>query len=105
MRPGHLKVIFKKKKKPYQQTPLQLTRSKGHFFSLKTSKDPSYNGISFDVIKNSFSELNMLLKYLSELSLESGIFFNKLKFAREIPLFKAGDTADISNYRPISVLP
>ena len=39
------------------------------------------------------------------MSLESGNFSNKLKIARVIPLFKAGDLANISNYRPISGLP
>ena len=47
----------------------------------------------------------MPLKYLFDMSLESGIFPNKLKIARVIPLYKAGDPANISNYRPISVLP
>ena len=61
--------------------------------------------VSFNVIKNCFSELNMPLKYLFEVSLESGIFPDELKIARVIPLFKAGDLANISNYRPISVLP
>ena len=47
----------------------------------------------------------MPLKYLFHISLESGIFPNKLKIARVIPLYKDGDPANISNYRPISVLP
>ena len=47
----------------------------------------------------------MRLKYLFDMSLESGIFPDKLKFARVIPLYKAADPANISNYRPISVLP
>ena len=75
------------------------------FFSLKISKSPGYDEISFNVIKNCFSEINMLLKYLFEMSLESAIFPDKLKFFRVIPLFKAGDLANISNYRPLSVLP
>ena len=61
--------------------------------------------VSFNVIKNCFSELNIPLKYLFEVPLESGIFPDELKIARVIPLFKAGDLANISNYRPISVLP
>ena len=47
----------------------------------------------------------MPLKYLFEVSLEGGIFPDRLKIAIVIPLFKAGDLANISNYRPISVLP
>ena len=47
--------------------------------------------ISFNVIKNWFSELNMPLKYLFDMSLESGIFSDKLKIARVIPLYKARD--------------
>ena len=39
------------------------------------------------------------------MSLESEIFSYKLKIARIIPLYKAGDPAKISNYRLISVLP
>ena len=39
------------------------------------------------------------------MSLESVIFPDKLKIARVIPLFKAGDPSNISNYVPISVLP
>ena len=47
----------------------------------------------------------MALKYLFEMSLENGIFSDKLRISRLIPLFKAGDPVDISNYRPMSVLP
>ena len=47
----------------------------------------------------------MLLKFLFEMSLENGIFLDKLKLVRIIPLFKARDPANISNYRPISVFP
>ena len=47
----------------------------------------------------------MALKYLFEMSLENGMFSDKLRISRLIPLFKAGDPVNISNYRPISVLP
>ena len=84
---------------------LTINEVKKTFFSLKINKSPGYDEISFNVIKNCFSEINMLLKYLFEMSLESAIFPDKLKFFRVIPLFKAGDLANISNYRPISILP
>ena len=46
-----------------------------------------------------------MVKYLFGKSIEKGVFPNASKIARVTPLFKGGDTSDISNYRPISVLP
>ena len=65
------------------------------FFSLKINKSLGSDEISFNVIKNCFGELNMTLKYLFDMSLESIIFPDKLKKARVIPLYKAGDPANI----------
>ena len=49
--------------------------------------------------------LKLSLKYLFDLSLQSGVFIDLMKIAIVWPVFKTGDTADSSNYRPISVLP
>ena len=38
-------------------------------------------------------------------SFQNGIFPDELKIAKVIPIFKSEDKADITNYRPISVLP
>ena len=84
---------------------LSINEVKEAFFSLKINKSPGYDEIDFNVIKSCFSELNMPLKYLFDMSLVSGIFPDKLKIARVIPLYKAGDPANISSYKPISVLP
>ena len=45
------------------------------------------------------------VKYLFHSSLQSGIFPDLLKITIVSPVFKIGDTVEISNYRPISVLP
>ena len=37
--------------------------------------------------------------------LSPGIFPNELKISRVRPLYKNGDTSNINNYRPISILP
>ena len=38
-------------------------------------------------------------------SLALGIFPDKWKVAKIIPLFKGGDRASVNNYRPVSLLP
>ena len=73
---------------------LTIREVKEAFFSLRINKSPGNDEINFNVIKNYFSELNMPLKYLFEMSLESGIFPDKLKIARVIPLFKVGNLAN-----------
>ena len=60
---------------------LRINRIKEPFSHTKINKSPGYGEISFNVFKNCFSELNIPLKYLSEMSLESGIFPDKLKTA------------------------
>ena len=37
--------------------------------------------------------------------LETGVFPDKLRVVKVIPLFKKGDPSLLSNYRPISLLP
>ena len=58
---------------------LTINEVKEAFFSLKINKSPGYDETSFNVIKNCFNERNMVLNYLFEMSLESGIFPDKLK--------------------------
>ena len=44
------------------------------------------------------------LTFLINFSLRSGVFPSELKLARVVPIFKAGDSSALTNYRPISVL-
>ena len=45
-----------------------------------------------------------VLAFLINESLSEGIFPDALKVAKVVPIFKAGDTKHVTNYRPISVL-
>lgn len=45
------------------------------------------------------------LTYLINQSFQTGVFPDVLKLARITPIFKSGVPTDVSNYRPISVLP
>ena len=45
-----------------------------------------------------------LLTCLINRSFLDGIFPTELKLARVVPIFKSGDSAIFSNYRPISIL-
>ena len=45
------------------------------------------------------------LTYICNLSFSNGLFPSKLKIAKVVPIYKKGDRALFSNYRPVSVLP
>ena len=88
-----------------ESQPLSITELKNAFFSLKINKSPGHDGVSFNVIKKCFGELCEPLKYLFNLSIVKGIFPDDLKIAKVTPIYKADNSSNISNYRPISVLP
>ena len=44
------------------------------------------------------------LTYIINNSIQEGVFPSELKFARVVPLFKSGDSNQITNFRPIYVL-
>ena len=83
---------------------LSMNELKDVFFSLKINKSPSYDDISFNVLKKCFSGLCEPLKYLFNLPIEKGIFPDDLKIAKVTPIYKADDKSNLSNYRPTSVL-
>jgi hypothetical protein len=56
------------------------------------------------ILKCSRYILSNPLSVLINMSVESGIYPDKLKHAKVIPIFKNDDETDPSNYRPISLL-
>ena len=73
--------------------------------SLKAKDSHGYDEIPTKVIKQSISYISSPLAHICNLMLSSGTFPTRLKFAEIIPLYKKGERMDISNYRPISILP
>ena len=72
-------------------------------FDGKTSED--INGVSMKIIKAVVHCILKPLTYVCNISLSSGVFPDELKIAKVIPLFKTGAVNDVSNYRPVSLLP
>jgi hypothetical protein len=71
---------------------------------LKNSS-PGYDGIKADILKDTFRHYLTPLTHVLRLSLQNGYFPNELKIARVTAIYKAGDPAIFSNYRPVSVIP
>ena len=87
-----------------KEFPLTDEELKNAFASIKPNKSPGFDDISSNVIRFVFDALIKPTKHIFDLSLNKGIFPDKLKVARVTPIFKAGEKERVSNYRPISVL-
>lgn len=72
-------------------------------FKAKTSC--GYDNINMSLVKNVIDCIATPLAYICKLSFNQGMFPDKMKIARVMPLFKAGCRQELSNYRPVSVLP
>jgi hypothetical protein len=69
------------------------------------SKNSSgYNGIINKLIKLSSQLISKPLTYIVNKSLIMGLYPERLKYAVVKPVYKKGEKAGMSNYRPISIL-
>ena len=64
-----------------------------------------YDQISSNLLKRINEYIHKPLTLIVNQSLSSGIFPNKLKITKVIPIFKKDDAHLLNNYRPISLLP
>ena len=78
---------------------LQLTIS-----NLKNKNSSGPDKISTRLLKECGDVLSIPLLHVLNKSLCTGIFPEKMKLARVVPIYKTGDNMLVSNYRPISLL-
>ena len=72
--------------------------------SLNPKKAVGYDGISSKILQTLGYVISPILSNIFNKSMQLGIFPDKLKIAKVIPLHKGGKTDVINNYRPISIL-
>ena len=71
--------------------------------SLKESS-PGWDNIPAFILKHCIGCFVKPLTHIINSSFIQGIFSKELTLARVIPIYKAGDSTSITNYRPISIL-
>ena len=73
------------------------------------SKQPNticgFDGISSQLLKSLKPALTQSLRLNTNQILTTGIFPDKLKIAKVVPIYKKGENTQLCNYRPISLLP
>ncbi|CAH2086476.1 unnamed protein product [Euphydryas editha] len=72
---------------------------------LKTTSAPGYDNIPTSFLKLAGLEVAPIISHLVNLCFAKGVFPTQLKESIITPIYKNGATDDVSNYRPISVLP
>ena len=73
--------------------------------SLKPKKSTGHDGISTKLLKQIIPNIALPLEHIFNLSLSTGCCPDLLKLAKVIPIFKKDDPTQVTNYRPISLLP
>jgi exonuclease III len=73
--------------------------------SLRNTRSVGIDNINVRTLKAIANEIAVPLAHVANLSFEQGHFPTKIKFAIIKPLFKKGIRTDISNYRPVALLP
>ncbi|MEE8341453.1 MAG: reverse transcriptase family protein, partial [Candidatus Neomarinimicrobiota bacterium] len=86
-------------------TPIDCDEISNIIDGLKVKTSYGHDFISTKLLKSIKSEICEALTLIVNQSLVDGNFPDLLKIAKVTPIFKKGDSSNIENYRPISVLP
>lgn len=71
----------------------------------KSTTSPDYYGLTVQLLREIVEYIAHPLCILINTCLAEGVFPDKLKIARVVPVFKKGDRTQVSSYRPIAILP
>jgi hypothetical protein len=71
---------------------------------LKLKNKNGLNEIPIRILKHIKNDISKILSVLFNLILESAVYPGCLKLARVVPIYKTGDSKQMTNYRPVSVL-
>jgi len=72
--------------------------------SIKSKDSFGYDEISSKILKISAPYILSPLTFICNKILITGVFPERMKFSEVKPLYKKGNTMDLSNYRPISLV-
>src|SRR6218665_2944796 len=83
-------------------TPAEIILTAGE---LRTTHSRGLDDIDPQLAKYAIEAISIPLTEIINSLIEKGVVPNILKIAKITPIFKAGDRTQLSNYRPISILP
>ena len=72
---------------------------------VKILKSSGMDDLPTRICRDAFLVLSQQLAHMFNSSIQTGTFPDKWKLAKIVPLFKGGDRENVSNYRPVSLLP
>ena len=86
-------------------TPSNLSEIETELNSLNAKKSSTYKNIPTKILKENTEICSSTLLRIINNEIHESHFPDELKFADVTPIFKKGDSTNVKNYRPVSVLP
>ena len=71
----------------------------------KNKMSTDYNDINMLMVKKIITQIVRPFVHICNVTFQTGVFPDKMKIAKVVPLFKSGEKNVFTNYRPISLLP
>ena len=91
---------------PFSLSPITSQEVEDLLNSIPTNKATGADGVSARIVRIAASAISISLSKIINYCIENSKFPSAWKVAKVIPIYKGkGDQHDMSNYRPISVLP